>query len=180
MKFFAILVSVAAIAVAIPLKRTVAQVETDLRNIGTQVTNLDNSINAFPNSGGSLTAALAIHTDAQNLVSSVNTANIDVQDMTDVSESDGRTILGIVNGFEPTIIDALNAIVAKKPAFDALPLGGVSALVKQDLAQLATATEALENSLINEAPADLKPQAQDIQSAVNAAFANAQAAYASA
>jgi hypothetical protein len=40
------------------LKRTVAQVETDINNIGTAVTNLDNAINAFPSSGGSLAAAL--------------------------------------------------------------------------------------------------------------------------
>jgi hypothetical protein len=40
------------------LKRTVAQVETDINDIGTAVTNLENAINAFPNSGGSLVAAL--------------------------------------------------------------------------------------------------------------------------
>ncbi|KAK7445737.1 hypothetical protein VKT23_014732 [Stygiomarasmius scandens] len=178
MKVFAILASVAALALASPFKRTVAQVETDLRNIATQVTTLDNNINAFPNSGGSLTQALAIHTAAQNLLTSVNSATTDVQGTTGVSESDGQTIIGIVNGFEPTIIDALNAIITKKPAFDALPLGGVSALVKQDLGQLGTATSNLEVALINQAPSDLKSQAQSIQAAVDAAFAKAQAAYA--
>ncbi|THU86305.1 hydrophobic surface binding protein [Dendrothele bispora CBS 962.96] len=178
MKFFAILVTVTALAVASPVKRTVAQVETDLKDIATQVNNLDNSIKAFPDSGGSLSSALTIHTAAQKLVTSLNTANTDVKGTTGVTDSDGQTILDLVKNFEPTIIDSLNNIVTKKAAFDALPLGGVSSIVKQDLGQLSTATEALETSLISEAPASLKSQAQDIQSSVDAAFAKAQAAYA--
>ncbi|KAF5337821.1 hypothetical protein D9758_015710 [Tetrapyrgos nigripes] len=203
MKFFLALAALALVAASPVEKRTVAQVEADLRNIATQVTTLDNSINAFPNTGGSLVQALAIHTSSANLVPVVNSATTDVQvhfifnlllltdtetddyigffplqGTTGVTEADGQAILAIVNGFEPTIIDALNAIITKKPAFDALPLGGVSALVKQDLAQLSAATAALETALINEAPADLKAQATSIQTAVNAAFAKAQAAYA--
>lgn len=53
----------------------------------------------------------------------------------------------------PVILDALTAIVAKKPAFQALPLGGVPALVKQDLGNLSASTEAFENALIASTPA---------------------------
>lgn len=50
-----------------------------------------------------------------------------------MSEADGSTILTSIQAFQPTIIDALNAIVAKQSALAALPIGGVTALVKQDL-----------------------------------------------
>ena len=44
-------------ALSLP-KRDVTQVEADIASISTQVTNLDNAINAFPDTGGSITAAL--------------------------------------------------------------------------------------------------------------------------
>ena len=44
-------------AISLP-KRTIAQVEKDIASIHTQVTSLDSSINAFPDSGGSINAAL--------------------------------------------------------------------------------------------------------------------------
>ncbi|KAF5337836.1 hypothetical protein D9758_015708 [Tetrapyrgos nigripes] len=205
-KFFLVLAAL-ALVVASPIgKRTVPQVEADLRNIATQVTTLDNSIKAFPNTGGTLVQALAIHTSAANLVPTIKSATTDIQvhfffnlllltdtetddnigfffplqGTTGITEADGQTVLAIVNGIEPIIIDALNLIITKKAAFDALPLGGVSALVKQDLAQLAPAAQALEVALINLLPADLKAQATAIQIVVNGACGNAQAAYASA
>ncbi|THU76919.1 hydrophobic surface binding protein [Dendrothele bispora CBS 962.96] len=178
MKYFTILVTVTALAVASPVKCTVAQVETDLKDIFTQMANLDNSIKAFPDSGGSFSSALSIHTASQKLVSSLNMANTDVKGTTNVTDSDGQTIQDLVKNSEPAIIDALNNIVTKKAAFDNLPLGGVSFIVKKNLGQLRTATEALETSLFSRTPASLKSQAQEIQSSVDAAFAKAQAAYA--
>jgi hypothetical protein len=75
-----------------------------------------------------------------------------VQNTGAFSESDGQTIIQSVQAIQPTIISALNGIAAKKPAFDALPLGGVSALVKQDLATLGSDTMAFENALTASAP----------------------------
>lgn len=46
-------------AISVPhAKRDVAQVESDIASISTQVTTLDNDINAFPATGGSLLNAL--------------------------------------------------------------------------------------------------------------------------
>jgi hypothetical protein len=54
--------SLLAASVATPLKRTVAQVESDIANISSQVTTLDNNIKAFPGSGlaGALVPALQL------------------------------------------------------------------------------------------------------------------------
>jgi hypothetical protein len=94
-QFTGLLVSFSLLTAAFstPLKRTVAQVEADLTNISNQVTALDNQINAFPNTGGSLAAALvfnppvllapshsfqAIHSSSTSLDTTLNSATTDV------------------------------------------------------------------------------------------------------
>lgn len=71
---------------------------------------------------------------------------------TPVSVADGTSILNAITGIQPIIEDSLTAIVAKKAAFQALPVGGIPDLVKQDLANLSSSTTALENALIASAP----------------------------
>lgn len=94
--FFALAAFLVGSAVSSPTKRTVAQVESDIASISTQVTTLDNDITAFPNTGGSLINALvttlclpemthanrikkAIHTASTNLISTIGTTTSDVQ-----------------------------------------------------------------------------------------------------
>ncbi|KAF8960436.1 hydrophobic surface binding protein [Flammula alnicola] len=176
MKFqstFAVLVSLVIASYA----STVADIETDIASIASQTTTLDNAINAFPATGGSLVNALAIHTDAVNLGTAIDKGTTDNVTPTPFSESDGSTILSSVQAFEPTILDALTQIVVKKPAFTALPIGGIPALIKQDLINLNASTFAFEAALIANAPADLVPTATSIKTTVDAAFASAIAAY---
>ncbi|KAJ3926776.1 MAG: hydrophobic surface binding protein [Lentinula lateritia] len=176
--FTTISILAAACLAAVPLKRDVGTVEQDITNIASQVTALNSAIEAFPTTGGSLLSALAIHAQATGLASALATAATDVAATTPFSDADGTTIITAVEGFEPTIVDALVGIVAKKPAFDALPLGGVSALVAQDLAILSTDTKDFENGLIANTPPDLLAQATPITSTIDAALATASAAYA--
>ncbi|KAK7463025.1 hypothetical protein VKT23_007607 [Stygiomarasmius scandens] len=169
--------SIAASTFGAILKRDVPTILADISDISTQVTTLDNAINAFPDSGGSLTSALAIHNDAVALLDSVNTATDDTTANGAFSEADGQSILDAVAAIEPTILDALSAIAEKQPAFAALPIGGIPALVLQDLQNLDAATTAFSNALIDNAPADLVAQATDIQTTIGDAFDTAIAAY---
>ncbi|KXN86818.1 hypothetical protein AN958_09554 [Leucoagaricus sp. SymC.cos] len=168
-----------ASAISVAFGATVADVLTDLAAVKDQVANLDNAINAFPTSGGSLTQALAIHTDATSTGSAVDKTTSDANTVaTPVAESDGQSILDAITGIEPIIEDALIAIVAKKPALQALPIGGIPALVKQDLSSLNASTTALEIALISKAPADLVGPANAVKTKIDGAFATAIAAYA--
>jgi len=163
------------------LKRTVATIESDLMNIITQLTALCNALTAFPDSGGSLVNALAIHTDAENLNTAVTTAISDIKATGPVNENDGQVILMLIREIEDIVIHCvLNETVVKKPAFDELPLGDVSALVKSDLISLNASTSELEGALIGTAPADLVSQVTAIKTAIDAAFSTALVAYASA
>ncbi|KAJ8073983.1 hypothetical protein AAF712_007995 [Marasmius tenuissimus] len=178
MKFFSVL-ALASLALATPFKRTtVDQVKADIAQISTQVGALDSSIKAFPDNGGSLGQALAIHKTATQLVSTLNQGTKDVNDVSPPSESDSETILTSVEAFVPTIKSALQAVVNKKPAFQKLAIGGIVKLVKQDLASLGSASKSFEDALINKAPNTLKSKAQETANTVNKAFADAQAAYA--
>ncbi|KAJ4479340.1 hydrophobic surface binding protein [Lentinula aciculospora] len=176
--FTALLTFVTACSAAVHLRRDVGTVEQDIANIASQVTALDNDINAFPDTGGSLLSALAIHAQATSLASALATAATDVAGTAPFSDDDGTTIINAVSGFEPAILDALTGIVAKKPAFDALPLGGLSALVASDLAILSADTKNFENALIANTQDDLLAQATPITSTIDAALATASAAYA--
>ncbi|KAJ7727764.1 hydrophobic surface binding protein [Mycena metata] len=174
---FLLSLSLLAVGLASPVKRTVAQVEADIASISAQVTTLDNNINAFPNTGGSLVAALAIHTDATSLETTLNQGTTDVKSTGTFDETDGNTILNSVEAFEPTILDALKGIAAKEPAFAALPIGGIPALILADLKTLRTDTAAFAQALIAAAPTDLKSEATTIANTIDAAFAAAIAVY---
>ncbi|KAF9558556.1 hydrophobic surface binding protein [Agrocybe pediades] len=177
MKFQSSLIVLASLLSA-ALSATVANVIADVHNISSQITTFDNAINAFPNTGGSLVAALALHTDAVNLRAAIDKGTSDVVSIPRrFSQADGTTILNIVKGFEPNLLDALKAIVAKKPAFQALPIGGITALFKQDLINLNDSTSKFETQLIASVPSNLVASVKAIKATIDAGFANAIAGY---
>ncbi|KAG7087032.1 hypothetical protein E1B28_013011 [Marasmius oreades] len=148
---FVILLS-AASALAIPRKCDVASVKAAIAKISNQVTDLDNKITAFPDTGGNLGSALAIHSSAGNLGTLLKSGASDTQATAAFSEANGQTILASVEKFEPTILDTLKVIIAKKPAFQALLLPGITGLVLQDLQALNTNTGAFADALIAKSP----------------------------
>ncbi|KAJ7587078.1 hydrophobic surface binding protein [Mycena floridula] len=176
---FTVLLSLVVAALAVPTKRDVATVKSDITTISTQTTSLDGLVNAYPNTGGTLLAALTIHTSATTLLATVKKSTADTLATPPFSEADGAAILQSVEAIEPTISDVLTVIVAKKPAFQALPLGGVPALILQDLTFLSGNVTAFANALIADSPADLVAEATTLKNNIIAAFAVAIAAYSS-
>ncbi|EKM76856.1 hypothetical protein AGABI1DRAFT_115530, partial [Agaricus bisporus var. burnettii JB137-S8] len=159
------------------LAQSAQDVLSNLATLRTQLTTLDGAINGFPDTGGSLTQALVIHTDALNVQSATDDTTAATSGTPPFSEADGQSVIDAVTGLVPIIEDALVGIVAKKPAFDALPLGGISDLVRQDLSGLSSSTSSLEDALIALAPADLVDESTALKNEVDAAFATAIAAY---
>ena len=72
------------------------------------------------------------------------------------SNTDANVILLAVENIQPVILDTLTDIVAKKPAFAGLPIGGVTALILQDLQNLNASTSNLESALISATPVSVK------------------------
>ncbi|KAG6889259.1 hypothetical protein C0995_002254 [Termitomyces sp. Mi166 len=200
---FKSLVVLASLAVSSLAQTSVAQVETDInKNIAPHLSSLVTAIDNFPTSGGTLTGALAIHTDAMNLNNAIVATTNDVKAgiiilnllrfliviqfkgaACPVSDSDGQAILADIQALEPNIAKASTDIVARKAAFQALPLGGVSTLVQQDLTQLKASTDALAAAFISCSPkidddqASVVPAAQELQTEIDNDFAPAIAAF---
>ncbi|EEB98776.1 hypothetical protein MPER_01661, partial [Moniliophthora perniciosa FA553] len=103
----------------------------------------------------------------------------DVQATSPFSDADGADILSAVEAVEPIILSAFQDIVAKKPAFQALPVGGIPALVLQDLRTLDTDVAALSDALIDKSLSGLVDRANEIKATIGDAFDTAIAAYSS-
>ncbi|KAH8831853.1 hydrophobic surface binding protein, partial [Flagelloscypha sp. PMI_526] len=173
---FTFLVAAASASAAV-VRRDLAALQADIVSITTLVNKLDTDINAFPNTGGTVAGALAIHTDAVNVENAVNKGTTDAKALTQLSESDGQSVYNSVAALKPTILDALTVIVQKKPAFDALPLGGISTIVKNDLGVLRTDVANFGTALIAIAPDDLKDSSTTLKNDIDAAFGVAITAY---
>ncbi|KAF5347280.1 hypothetical protein D9756_009991 [Leucocoprinus leucothites] len=165
--------------ITVALGATVQNVLDDIAAAKAQAVTLENAIDSFPTTGGSLAQALAIHQQALNTVSALNKTTSDVETVPlPVSEADAASILDAVIDAKPVIENGLTDIVTKKSAIDALPISGLSALVEQDLKALNTSTLALGDDLIARAPADLLDEATSLRAEIAAAFVTAIAAYA--
>jgi hypothetical protein len=177
--FFVVALSAASALASPHAKRTTAKILSDLSTISSQTTTLDNAILAFPNSGGTLVQALAIHTDAVTLTNTVTSSTNDVKATPALSEADGQSVIAAVTNLVPLITKTLNDIVGKKAAFQSLPAGGIPAIVLSDLKTLNSTVTTFDNALIAIAPADLKGQGTTLSNQVLAAFATAIKAYSS-
>ncbi|KAJ7790334.1 hydrophobic surface binding protein [Mycena leptocephala] len=153
------------------LKRDAAPSRRTSGVLASQATTLDNAINAFPLAGGSVDSALAIQTDATTLITTRRLPGA-------FSEADGLAILNGAPSIEP-LLDALQGIVLKKPAFEALPISDIDAVILQDLESLQSSLAAFGNALINDFPDDLVAQATQLRDNIVNAFAPAIAAYSS-
>ncbi|KAF5383130.1 hypothetical protein D9615_004816 [Tricholomella constricta] len=173
-------VFVLASLVATSFATTVDDILNDISVISTKLNSLDDAITAFPVTGGSLAKALAIHSNAVSLGTSIDKATTDTLavDPNPVSEADAGALIAAFEVLEPVIKHALVGIVDRRPAFTALPIGGIPALVKQDLNNLSASTIALEDALVSVTPESAVPEAVELRNRIDAAFATAIAAYA--
>ncbi|RDB27574.1 hypothetical protein Hypma_003906 [Hypsizygus marmoreus] len=162
------------------ISATIANVEADINTIVAQTTTLDNSIKAFPLTGGTLAEALAVHNNAVTLGNSIDKGTTDVKATTPTpfSDADGAAILTLGKTLEPTITSVLTGFVVKKAAFQALPLGGIPALFKRDLSNLSASTTAFMDALIVAALASIVANLTALKARADAAFAVAIAVYA--
>ncbi|KAJ7091843.1 hydrophobic surface binding protein [Mycena epipterygia] len=172
------ILSSAALSLAAVLKRDAATVEADLAVLTSQATALNNAVQAFPLTGGTLAEAIAIHTNTVNVISTLNTAASDEQAAGAFSEADGGAILSVLEGSEPIILDFLQSIVVKKPAFEEV-FPGVTVLILQDLEDYQSVGIAFVNTLFNNVPADLDARVAQFRNNTISAFAVAIDAYSS-
>ncbi|EJD35828.1 hypothetical protein AURDEDRAFT_175102 [Auricularia subglabra TFB-10046 SS5] len=157
----------------------VGDVEKDISDIEAFVTALGDSLAKFDgHSASGLAQALAIHNDTLNLDIAIQKATNDTKAAPGpVGIDEAQAILAKFKEFQPTIIAALDSVVAKKSDFKAVPIFGVPTIVKTDLTSLNASTKAFEGALIAKTPAQLVPGAQQLVVPVDDAFGRAVSAY---
>ncbi|KAJ6549078.1 hydrophobic surface binding protein [Mycena vulgaris] len=146
-------------------------VDDDISAISMQVTALDNTINGFPPTGGTLVSALAVHADSTALESTLTQTTTDLMVNGAFNESHGRAILNSLEVIEPIWLDMLRGFTTKEPAFASLPIGGIEALFLQDLRTLQADTVSFGNALIADMPSDLKAETTSLVNNITGAFA---------
>ena len=65
------------------------------------------------------------------------------------------TILNLVQTFETNLVNTLSQIVAKRSTIGAVPIGGLPALIKQDLINVNASITAFDAALIESVPVSL-------------------------
>ncbi|KAG6877699.1 hypothetical protein C0993_005024 [Termitomyces sp. T159_Od127] len=133
------------------------------------------AIDAFSIIGCTADQAMAISTAATNLneatmavVLALNNANCPF------SDRDSAAILSDIWALSPNVQQALTDIITRQPR---LVAAGVASSIQQDLVNLKASSDALGTAGINCLSPSVAPEAQIIQSATDAAFAAAIAAF---
>ncbi|KAJ7484793.1 hydrophobic surface binding protein A-domain-containing protein [Mycena galericulata] len=173
---FLTVLSIAALGLALSVKRTVAQVEADLDLIDNQMTYLSEVISSFPDRDGSLSGAMAIFDAITDLNTAFNTTTAVVNNNGPLAEDDATIILNSIEALERTTFAATAAIVDKKPSFAAL--GFITPMYQGFTSQLGYIT-AFSTALIFNFPSELQAGATTALNNVTVAITVAIAAYSS-
>ncbi|KAF5350640.1 hypothetical protein D9756_008486 [Leucocoprinus leucothites] len=151
-----------------PPAATVEDVLKDFQEMETQGTALRDAIRDFPETGGTLITALAIHNNTVELQNQIVPLPISLED--------GTKVIDAIGHLKPLLDEAMRLMVEKKTAFEQLSIG-VPSIIKFDLTTLHDSVVALENALIAASPAELLETAQTIKAEIEAIFENAIVAY---
>ncbi|KAH7098814.1 hydrophobic surface binding protein A-domain-containing protein [Auriculariales sp. MPI-PUGE-AT-0066] len=112
----AVAVFSASVLGAVIDRRTTEQIQAGIPDLQTKVQMLDSQVVAFPNSGGSLLTALAIHTAATNVGTSLKSLTTATGATPALTDAEGQIILSQLQILQPNITDVLQHVVDKKPA----------------------------------------------------------------
>ncbi|CAO3677112.1 hypothetical protein G6F70_001635 [Rhizopus microsporus] len=147
----------------------------DLTAAQNQLTIVATAVNGFTSSSG-YAGALSVHSKEQTLENLIKQANTDCCAVTTVvSTEDANAVLAVVQTLVPDIESALDAIVTKKPQFDAVPLA--TSIVKGDIKNLQAKVTTLDNCILAVTPSDFTTAANEYVGRINNAFSKADTAY---
>ena len=154
------------LATAGPVKRDLATVEAAFANITTALNQLDTDVNAL-NTNSSTTGAVAtLSSDANNVLTALNTGTANVDATSALSLSDAINLASVAQGLGTTVNTTIKDLIAKEPIINAT---GNDPMVVSELQALYNATRAFINAVASKVPSFVSGIAkQDGQSALNA------------
>lgn len=175
MKFLSVFLTAAlaitSFASASPLtKRDFATVQADSTQLNARADGLDKAIKAYPNSGGTLLAAIPIQRALGDISTTIKKTTDDTKATPAFTVAQSRTILDSFQKLKPLVVAATDGIKLKKPSFDAN--GGITT-VRNALSKLRADIVPLGQELVAHCATALKGEANtlnaDIVNAVDGA-----------
>ncbi|KAJ6554550.1 hypothetical protein B0H19DRAFT_1154019 [Mycena capillaripes] len=162
---------------------TAEQTEEDISALTVDTNEYDSAINAFPASG--LVGALNIHNLAGIVESDIMVVASDTvpggmsgsPPPWEYSETDSGAIVSVVKVWEADLQTALTQLVGKQPSFAALPIGGIPALILQDLKNLNADVTTMGNNLVNAVDPAFQANVSMVFSSLQGSFETAITAY---
>ncbi|KAF8552299.1 hypothetical protein OG21DRAFT_1604796 [Imleria badia] len=166
----------AAVALGTPVKRDAAEVVEDIQKVDAQTKSLDELIQAFPNSGGTLPEVYAIHEAGVKVEGTLLTATNDASASSDFTDAQSNTNLAELRILASDVKETLANLVTKEPAVSKM---GAAPIAESDLQNLKAATDALYKALYPKMQPDTQSALKELFSDTDAEFSNAIKAYSS-
>jgi len=164
----------ASFAVSSFAATAIADIESDVAAVSSQVTKIDNLIRKYVDVGASIPQGLALRSEGLQLIKMLDKATVNTNALrTPVSDSDARSLLVSLQNVEPVITGGHAFVVAHKPFTTA----GVRTLFRRNLANLQASTTAFSDALLRRAPANYVAEGTAIKKKIDDAFANTFAAF---
>lgn len=153
------------LATAGPVKRDLATVEAAFANITTALNQLDTDVNALNTNSNIADAVATLSTDANNVLSALNTGTANVDATSALSLSDAINLASVAQGLGTTVNTTINDLIAKEPIINA---AGNDPQVVSDLQAQYNATQNFIDAVASKVPSIASGIAkQDGQSALN-------------
>ncbi|KAG6860688.1 hypothetical protein C0995_008601 [Termitomyces sp. Mi166 len=162
----------ASLAVSVLAQTTVATVQDDINNkMGPAVNSFSAAVHGFSIFGGTVEQAMTIHTSAKilnNVI--VNTTN-DINSLSSqFSLADSQQIFGNLQALEPSFLQSVTGLIARKLAFEFLPLEDFPVLIEQDLEKMKTSADNFLDALTTHVPTSVQTPAGVMKSTVDSVF----------
>lgn len=159
------LVALLGTAFAAPtIKRDVTTITNALASVNGATANLDNAVEAFD---GTLTSALTIAGDSNDVLTAINNAITEVEGTSDVGLLGTLPVAGSTIQLIGTVDKTINDLISKKSLFDS---SGTSSVVLSQLQSLSAASNTLGSDITSKVPALADILAESLNALISAAF----------
>ncbi|KAF9255813.1 hypothetical protein L218DRAFT_1008138 [Marasmius fiardii PR-910] len=167
-------------ALTTPLnKRDIADIQGAINTTSFWFTILGNTTTTFPNSTDPLATALYIRNVMVDTGDSLQSGQDALDTTGSFNETGGPVILDSVEALQPTVINALQALINNKATFQGLPEGaGLVKDILQDLQDLRRKDDGFLDSVHSASQPNFEDRATNVTTPIYAAFDTVINAYA--
>ncbi|KAN0094979.1 Hydrophobic surface binding protein A domain containing protein [Tylopilus felleus] len=175
LSFVTLILAVGALGTPVIRDSDAGQVEADIKVLIEKARALDQSVKAFPKTGGTMEEVYQIHVDAINLDNAIKAATEHASASAPFTDAQANNIIGLMtSGILPVVNEGLDDLIAKKDAIAAFYATGIA---RSDLGILKTDTDKFGQAIWANTPADKQDTFEKVINTLDVDFSAASKAY---